>query len=382
MTDRTLPPWSIRWRFAARPLRLFLASLVTAAALSSTGYAQEAQQHPLGPEVIIRSTDKDAEANRLFNQANALLRQGKAKEAYQAYLVAWDARRTFEVAVNLGLLELSLDKPRDAAEHLNLALLNAPRESPPALLDQLKRALTEAKTKIGTVAVSSNESGDLLVDGERQAWIDSDKPTEVFLVPGSRRLVLRKEGYEGASQTVEIAKGSALAVSLTLTKRAAVPPTAAGPTPPPPPAAAPSSASSEPSRSVVPVVVGGVLVAAGLAIGIGATLAANGNANDAQNLRTSLDAQSTPQQVATSSVCYAPSGALADQCAALKSALISEDHAHNLAVAGFVGAGVALVGTAAYLVFWPKPKPQPAAALQLHPIASASSCGLLWSGSF
>jgi hypothetical protein len=361
-----------RWRSRSEGillnvLRVF-ASCITLALLTTMASAQvPVQQHPIASEPLSRSAEDDATADRLFNQGNSLTRDKKGEEALAAYLGAWKARRTFEIAVNLGLLEIDLNKPRDAAEHLNLALLNVPKEAPDALRTELQHALDDAKTKIGTVTIATSEGGELLIDGESSQGLKAGTATDLFFLPGSRRLTLHLDGYEDASQTIEITQGSAQRISLSLTKR-----------PPPPeivdtplrpvrhlPASPPSPARK---RSMVPVVIGGVLVAAGLAIGIGETFAANAKSSDAYSQRATILAQATPQLAASSSECYQPVGAMVDQCTALANTWKASDRAHNIAVGGFIGGGAALVLTTAYLVFWPAPKrPGVRATLRLIP---------------
>src|SRR5688572_17441641 len=46
--------------------------------------------------------------------------------AYEAQLAAWQLKKSFDIAANLGQVELKLAKHRDAAEHLAYALDHFP----------------------------------------------------------------------------------------------------------------------------------------------------------------------------------------------------------------------------------------------------------------
>jgi hypothetical protein len=101
------------------------------------------------------------------------------------------------------------------------------------------------------------------------------------------------------------------------------------------------------SPSLVPVVVGGALFAAGLATGVGFHFAAAADSRRADELRADMSAGS----------CTGGPGAPAG-CAALRDAAAERDHHVNLSTAGFVVAAVALVATPAYWFLWPAPARQ------------------------
>ena len=94
----------------------------------------------------------------------------------------------------------------------------------------------------------------------------------------------------------------------------------------------------------MPVVVGGTLFLLGVGTGLGLHLAANSDSDDADEVRE----RTGPNGCATGS-------ADSSDCASLRSLAESQDRNRNLSTAGFIVAGVALVGTGAYW-FWPRGK--------------------------
>jgi len=81
-----------------------------------------AQGQPAPASTPAAATSAAQQADELFLKGKALLKEGKKQEALAAYREAWKLRKSYDVAGNLGSLEIDLGLFRDAAEHLSYAL--------------------------------------------------------------------------------------------------------------------------------------------------------------------------------------------------------------------------------------------------------------------
>jgi hypothetical protein len=184
-------------------------------------------------------------------------------------------------------------------------------------------------------------------------------PDEIFVEPGTHTVEARRPGYETATWTFEVGAGSTDKVALAL--RVAQ-------TPPPP-------AVPETKRSVVPgAVLGGI---AGAAVVTGAALLGVGASKRSQWQPTSTSIQSEHH------TCVAGASNYDSRCAQLSSGLHFSDALHDAGVGVLVGSAVLTAGAIAYFL-WPAPIRARSGASGLHaaPLVSATSAGLLLSGSF
>ena len=67
-----------------------------------------------------------SKVGQLFDQAQAAFAKGDKQGAYEAYKAAWALQKSYDIAGNLGNVELKLGMHRDAAEHLAFALDDFP----------------------------------------------------------------------------------------------------------------------------------------------------------------------------------------------------------------------------------------------------------------
>lgn len=316
-----------------------------------------------------RGEDRGAEAARLYRDGNRAFEQKRWAEAEAAYLKAWAIVKTFDVAANLGEVELKLGKPRLAAEHLAFSLRAAPPSAKAAQIDRTRHFLEEAKKAVGTLRLTpSVADAEVWIDGARVAA--EDVQAEVFVDPGAHEVVARREGYEPAKETVAAAPGSSQEVKLTLRPVEAAPPP--GPTVPAPGPAAPAPASKQ-ERSIVPIVVLGAGSAVGLVVAIGATAASNGASADVYEQGSSI--------LAEGGQCAAPVGGFVDRCAKLADAGSSVDTFANVAAVGYVASGVLAIGAVTYAL-WPAAAPEKGSTasargrVQVVPFAGASGGGV------
>src|SRR5690349_768840 len=90
--------------------------------------APAAAQSPSGPPT-------DSESTGISDKARALYMEGiKAADAknwaaaHTAFLEAWKQSEHYQIAANLGSMEIKLGRYRDAAEHLAVYLRKAPQD--------------------------------------------------------------------------------------------------------------------------------------------------------------------------------------------------------------------------------------------------------------
>jgi hypothetical protein len=139
------------------------------------------------------------------------------------------------------------------------------------------------------------------------------------------------------------------------------------------------TASGSTTRSAAPAVVLGLLGATAIGTGIGFIALSSSKGSDADVISSMITAQH--------GACVSRWGSFQPiPCANLEEKLNERDLFHHVAVGALIGGGVAVAGTAVYLL-WPSPRAktrQHAAArdLRLTPILGPTSSGLLVSGSF
>lgn len=289
-------------------------------------------------------------AKQFYDQGNALYDQEKVKEAEEAYQKAWDLQHSSYIAANLGNVELLLGQKCEAAEHLQFAYDEFPPVGKPEEKAHLLELVKKARRQMAYLDVDVDVAGaEVRVDGKPMGT--SPLPRELCVEQGFRTVEARRAGYNGASKKPHAVNGLATVVALHLTPR-------------------PTSFFDGKSAAVIAV--GGGLTAVGLGLGIGGMVDANTKRSRTRELQGQLPVdQCTDTQ---------------GLCLELDSALADVDTSTNLAIVGFVGAGVAAVATGVYL-FWPSAGPSaetstPAVALTLVPVVTGSSGGLMVYGQF
>ena len=315
------------------------------------------------------ATDPNQRATELYKKGNELYDKGKFADAETMYRAAFELRQSFEIAGNLGDVEMIQGKPREAAEHLALALREFPPSGKPAQKDALRKRLKDAAGLIGTVKLSVSAPGaEILLDG--QAIGKSPIENEVYVDRGEHTLEARLAGHEPAKETITATTGSTHDVSLTLKK---VEP----PKPPPKPVAPVETGSEAPKKNIIVIIGGAMVSVAAVATGVGLTVAANSASDDAVAIRSALVARKAP-------FCngYLPSDTeTAAECRALRETLSDKGSYTNTAVVAYVIGGLAAAGTAVY-AFWPTPKSRKSTVVRPVPVVTGREGGLWITGTF
>jgi hypothetical protein len=336
---------------ASGPAWAALASAL-ATALLSGGFAA-AQAPPGAGSRAQESRGALSRADELFRKGNQLYIDKKWEEAEAAFEAAWALQKTFDIAANLGHTELRLKKPREAAEHLTLALETWPLVVKESQRELAKQALQEARAQVGALKIRVNVRGAVIsVDGQRVG--ESPLASELFVTPDKHKVQATLAGYDPEAVTVSVAKGASGEALLTLRR-----------------GDAPGSGVN------AGVVIGGAaitLVSAG--VGLGFTIASQRSLASGEEMRGSIASR---LQRNDPTVCKAnppPEG-----CDDLYDAIEDSDRFRNIAVGAFVVGGAAALGTAVYAL-WPRSKIEQRTGVQVRPTVSSSDGGLSVRGNF
>lgn len=293
-------------------------------------------------------TSVTAQVGQLFEQAQAAFAKGDKKGAYDAYKAAWALQKSYDIAANLGVVELKLGKHRDAAEHLAYSLDNFPPTGEEAHQKATERKLAEAVKEIGRLHVQVSVPGASVTVNGAPAGAAPIAAT-IYVDPGPTVVEAKLAGYIDARKQLALNKGGEETVSLTLV--------------PLPPA----------RRSIVPGAVMGSLAGAALVTGVVLeVVAANKRSSVETTSAAILDAR---RSCITSAVNYDA------RCADLTDSAHSSDRLHDAGIGVLVGAGALAAGTVAYFL-WPTPAQGRAGGLLPAPIITATGAGLSLSGSF
>ncbi|WP_437795043.1 PEGA domain-containing protein [Sorangium sp. So ce693] len=317
-------------------------------------------------------------AVRDFEEGRKAQIEGRLEEAELAYLRAWSRLRTFDIAANLGQVQLRLNKPASAAKHLAYGVRTVGPEIEPERLARMQALLSAAKAQVGTlrVWVKNVADAEVFVDGERVPA--EELKHEIYVEPGEYRIVIRRAGYEDAMIEVAAVEGSREEIATALKPKMATRPGAAG---------APvvgkvgeektkvpgAGAAVEEPRSWVPVVALGAASAVGLGVGVGLTAASNGARADADAQRDAI--------LKARAHCVNPPTATPEQCAELHRTVSRVDTLGNGARVAYATAGALAIAALIYAT-WPGGRPASAVALEAGPGLNAGGAGIAVAGSW
>ncbi|WP_437795048.1 PEGA domain-containing protein [Sorangium sp. So ce693] len=373
-----------------------LCALPACALAPATARAQ-ARPAAVAPAVDDEGRGDNARATRLYREGNEAFKQKRWSDAELLYLKAWALVRTFDIAANLGEVQIQLNKARSAAAFLAFALRTAPPSTKPEQIARIRHFLDEAKAQVGTlrVRVKNATDAEVFVDSERVP--DEEVKHEIYVEPGERTLVIRRAGYEDEVVRLVAAAGVTETVMPELKPKAvkapeaseagaarqgtaaAKAPGAGGATG----AAAKGEAKTkapaararvEEGRSWVPVIALGAASAVGLGVAVGFTVAANGAKADGEAQQAAI--WNAP------GACVDAISAYADACKELRKTGARADTFANTARVAYVASG-ALAITAATYALWPRDKGSGAAGRVLAvPLLHASGAEMILTGAW
>ncbi len=309
---------------------------------------------PPPPAAPAGSSQAKDPADELFARGNEAFDKGALDDAYGLYLKAWALKHTYDIAGNLGQVELKLGKFRDAAEHLDFTLRLFPPTGKAAPREAIRRAFEAARKEVAALTIRVSAQGAALsVDGTPIGLSPFEVP--VFVDPGKRTLEATLEAHLPTRIVIEVEKAESREVDLSLVPKNQPPP-------------APRN---------VPLLLAGFgvsLAAAGS--GVGLMIAASTKGTQADGLLQQL-VTADPDRTC-------PCGTDADR-ARLKGLRQDHDVLFNAAAGMFVAAGVLVVGTTVYALTPAFQRPSTKAAsvtVRALPAVSQHGGGALVIGSF
>jgi hypothetical protein len=283
--------------------------------------------------------EEDAQRSQRFIQAGELMKSERWSEAKARLEQLWSERRTYDVALNLGLTEYNLKHIPQAANYLSYALATIPPREKPEAVKRARDILAICKAELGTMAVTVDNNGaEIYVDGA--ALAPSPPVNEVYVTPGTHGFEVRLDAHDTEKWEAEFVAGQKQ------TRHVALRPTSAttlaalpnGTTPRAAPAPVPFKEPEAKHGSWVPVIVGGALTLAGAAVGTTFEILRSNRRDDSQSLLANLD----------NNDCSSPAGRVATSCRKLHDANRDYDNYGRYELTGFAISGVALAATAAY----------------------------------
>ncbi|WP_437764223.1 hypothetical protein WME77_40615 [Sorangium sp. So ce764] len=351
--------------------------LVTSVLLGSTAVPSSVRGEERAMPVSSESSERER-AVRDFEEGRGAHMAGRLEEAELAYLRAWSWMKSYDIAVNLGQVQLRLNKPASAAKYLAYGVRAAGPEIEPERLARMLALLDEAKAQVGAVRlqVTNVADAEVFVDGERVPA--EEVKHDIYVEPGEHRIVIRRAGYAEAMIQVAAMAGSREEIATELKPKLATRPGAAG---------APvvgkvgeektkvpgAGVAVEEPRSWVPVVALGAASAVGLGVGVGFTAASNG-------ARVDVDAQRDAILKARTH-CVNPPTATPEQCAELRRTVSRVDTLGNGARVAYATAGALAIAALIYAT-WPRGRPARAVALEAGPGLNAGGAGIAVTGSW
>jgi tetratricopeptide (TPR) repeat protein len=168
-------------------------------------------------------------AKALYNEGVDLSIQKSYPQAEAKFLQAWALQKSYDVAANLGEVEMQLDKPAEAALYFTYALANFPASGKTEKRTWIEGRLKEARSKVAAVTVSVNVPGaEIRVNGKLAGKAPLEG--ELFLPPGDVTVEVAAPEYVPAAKKVKATAGGTTKVDidLELPKKSIVPALAAG----------------------------------------------------------------------------------------------------------------------------------------------------------
>jgi hypothetical protein len=307
---------------------------------------------------------ENARADEYFRQGKAFVKEDRWEDARRAYLAGWQIKRGYDIAGNLGSVELELGLARDAAEHLAYCIKSFPATGTATQLGYIKGRFEEARQKVGALSIQVNVDGaEVFVDGRsigRSPFTD-----DIYVEPGARTLETKLPGFAPSKRGITAAKGSWQSVALVL--HAGADAHEAGS-----PRGLPDVVEE---RSRAPFYVGGGVALAGIGAGVMGVLLSQSSAVRADTQFNQLKSEGGI------GACLDAANQAA--CDALDQAYRDKATFRTVSIAGFATAGAAVGAILTYaLISGGKPRPAGSSALHIDVAAGPGLTGAIVTGGF
>ncbi len=285
-------------------------------------------------------------ARDLWYRGVDAFRNGNYEAARQAFSECYQLMPKSDVLRNLSISEIHSGHYVSAARHLK-QLLSAPGELPPNVRQEATTRLAQAEAQIGQLGIEVDVAGaDIRVDGT----LVGRSPLEGnwYIEPGQHEVVISKPGYPAERRQVFALVGVVIPINVGLealrreqaadARAAELMGTSEGEA-----LVRADGRDGLSTGSTIALVTLGTVAVAGLAGGIIYTVSSNGHESDAESIAANLWGTG------------ACSGSAAEdferECAEIKSELDAADQDGTIALAAFVGFGVASAATLGYALW-------------------------------
>lgn len=158
------------------------------------------------------------EGRALMERGVDALKAERLEEAQQLFEQSLHVYPSFDVAGNLGLVEVKLGLWGEAAMHLEYCLRNFPSGESERLRKAILQAFEEARKNVGKVEIVVDVDGAEVFVGKRSVGM-SPLAAGVYVEPGSHGVRARK-GVRSAETTFSVDVAKVTQVQLTLTPEA------------------------------------------------------------------------------------------------------------------------------------------------------------------
>lgn len=286
-------------------------------------------------------------ADILFAEATRAMKEGQTQIAYEKLKLAWDRKKSMDIAANLALLERELGKKADAAQHLEFALRNFPPTGNAAIKQRMSDDLAALEKEVARVTLFAPPGATVRVDGRA---VELNGAAILYVDPGARKISATHPALGDAEQSIDAQPGVEVVVRLE--------PTRALPPKPPPPK--PDTPPPE-SRPFWPGILGFAVGAVGVGVGVGLIVASEAEADAAAETGAGL-------------VCdpSAPSGA----CVEVTDSLERRNALGNGSIAAFAAGGAALVFGTIWFAIPPSEAGPSTSTFRVRPVATREVQGL------
>ncbi|HET9955643.1 MAG TPA: hypothetical protein VFQ61_14110 [Polyangiaceae bacterium] len=185
--------------------------------------AVPATSHALEPAILgagaTSSNGSSLDLNPIYRKAKVAMDQEDWQTAFNLMLQVWEHRRSADVSVNLGLIEIELGRWRDAAEHFAFGLSHMPPDADPLLVELNADRLAECQKHVATLILDVEPASAVLSVAGRVLEPSPVTPRQIFAEPGVLAVRAELEGYEPQSALVTAKAGEQLRLSWALRER-------------------------------------------------------------------------------------------------------------------------------------------------------------------
>lgn len=162
--------------------------------------------------------DEDrARAREHYDRAIELLKKSEYSKALEELKTAYQLHPHYAVLFNLGMTYAALDRPLEAADHLERYLREGGTALPEDRRAETERTFAEQLRKLGRLELGVEPKGArVTVDGVARGTAPLSGPVRVL--PGKRTVVVELEGHRTETRSVDASAGQLLAVPIALVK--------------------------------------------------------------------------------------------------------------------------------------------------------------------